>query len=272
MTIKTFIGMMLILATAGWVWLAKAPTSDYQLVWQDEFDGQGMPDSTKWRLDLGNGCPNLCGWGNNELQYYTAKSPDNVRLENGRLIITARKEGEQTANFTSAKLMTKSIVNWKYGRFEIRAKLPKGRGTWPAIWMLPDLERPIKWPDDGEIDIMEHVGFREGYIHGTIHTKYANHMLGTEKGGEVLVEDATQAFHTYTLEWDENSLKWFIDGQQYHQINRSALKPEDWTFDKEFYLLLNLAVGGNWGGKEGIDPHIWPQTFEIDYVRVYQKQ
>lgn len=237
-----------------------------QLVWQDEFDGSSL-DSSKWQVVEGDGCPANCGFGNNELQYYTAQ---NATVSKGLLTITGKKDSMGGKAFTSAKLVTKGKGDWKYGRIEVRARLPKGTGTWPAIWMMPTLDRKTSWPRDGEIDIMEHVGYDHGTVHGTIHTEAYNHRMGTQKSATIAVPDVSEVFHTYSLEWDEQALTWLIDGNEYLTLAKNDEGYEGWPFDHPYHLILNLAVGGDWGGKEGVDEHIWPQTFEIDYVRIYQ--
>src|SRR6056297_1535987 len=187
----------------GWLCLLLMLTgsmahAQYHLIWQDEFDGQGHPDSSRWNYEVGGH-----GWGNEELQYYTEERLKNARLENGRLVIEAHKENYRTAEYTSARLTTTHKGEWTYGRIEVRAKIPAGRGTWPAIWMLPTewIYGDGSWPDNGEIDIMEHVGYDPGVIHGTIHTDAYNHMDGTQKSGQIEVPDAMDAFHTYSIEW-----------------------------------------------------------------------
>ena len=253
---------------------SKAQKEDaYQLVWADEFDYNGLPDSTKWIFEFGDGCPELCGWGNNEAQYYSKERLDNARVKDGALIIEARKDDYKTREYSSAKIMSKGIGDWQYGKFLIKAKLPEGRGTWPAIWMLPTLDRPLDWPLDGEIDIMEHVGYDQGTVHGTIHTEAYNGMIGTQKSGQVQIPDASEEFHEYGVEWTEDKLVWTLDGEPYFELENPGKTAEEWPFNENpYHLILNLAVGGKWGGKEGIDPEIWPQALEIDYVRVYQKK
>ncbi|MBL7845150.1 MAG: glycoside hydrolase family 16 protein [Cyclobacteriaceae bacterium] len=242
----------------------------YTLVWSDEFNYSGSPDSTKWNYDLGDGCPNVCGWGNNELQFYT-NNPKNVRVENGVLIIEAHNDSLGGKPYTSTRIVSKNKGDWLYGRIEVKAKLPRGKGTWPAIWMLSTDWSYGGWPESGEIDIMEHVGFDPGVIHGTIHTKKYNHISQTQKEGIITIEDCQDEFHRYTIDWQENKIDFFVDDQLYHSVVRN---PEDdftgWPFDKRFHLIMNIAVGGNWGGMQGIDDSIWPQRMEVDYVRVYQ--
>ncbi len=237
------------------------------LVWADEFNYTGLPDSTKWSYDVGGH-----GWGNQELQYYTNKRSENARVENGKLIIEARKESYEGNDYTSARLVTRNKGDWAYGRIEVRAKLPAGTGTWPAIWMLPTewIYGNGDWPDVGEIDIMEHVGHREGYIHGTIHTHDFNHMDGTQQGDEIFIGDAVDTFHVYAIEWTENKIEWYVDNIKYFTFNNNGDGWSAWPFDHPFHLIMNIAVGGTWGGEQGVDDSIFPQKMELDYVRVYK--
>jgi beta-glucanase (GH16 family) len=237
----------------------------WQQVWSDEFNYHGLPDSTKWSNDVGGH-----GWGNNELQFYTQKRLENARVENGNLVIEARKETWQGKNYTSARLVTKNKGDWQHGKIEVRAKLPRGRGTWPAIWMLASTT-PLKWPDDGEIDIMEHVGFDQGVIHGSIHSKKYNWVIGNGKTATVTVPDCSEQFHLYGLEWDKDSLKILVDNKVYLAVANEHTGYDAWPYDNKMHLLLNIAVGGNWGGQKGVDDTIWPQKMEIDYVRVFQR-
>lgn len=240
------------------------------LVWEDNFNTDGLPDTKKWSFDIGDGCPKLCGWGNNELQYYTDADSKNARVENGNLIIEAHKNSEQSRDYSSARLVTKNKGDWKYGTIEIRAKLPQGKGTWPAIWMLPTVSNYGGWPASGEIDIMEHVGYAPDSIFGTVHTTAFNHMIGTQVGSQILISDAETAFKTYAIDWNENEITWSIDGIQYHSFKNENKTTKEWPFDQPFHLILNIAVGGNWGGKYGVDETIWPQRMEIDWVKVWK--
>ncbi len=250
-----------------------AACSDFnnkELVWSDEFDYTGLPDSSKWNYDLGDGCPNVCGWGNNEAQYYTADNK-NVRVENGVLIIEAHKDSLGGKAYTSTRIVSRKKGDWTYARIEVRAKLPKGKGTWPAIWMLPTDWEYGGWPASGEIDIMEHVGHNPGQVHGTIHTEAYNHIKRTQKEGTIHLPDAQEEFHVYAINWTKNKIDFMVDGNTYHTVKRD--KKDDhtgWPFDKRFHLVMNIAVGGFWGGMQGIDDSIFPQKMEIDYVRVYQ--
>ena len=233
-------------------------------MWADEFNYKGLPDSAKWNYDVGGH-----GWGNNELQYYTRASLNNARVEKGCLIIEARKEKIDSNRYSSARLVTKGKGDWSYGRIEVRAKLPQGIGSWPAIWMLASTT-PLKWPDDGEIDIMEHVGHNPGFIHFSIHTKKFNHGIGTQKTDTLYVQDAMKTFHVYAMQWNEQRMQWFVDGKQVFEIQKEGNSKDAWPFDQSFHLLLNIAIGGNWGGQKGVDNSIFPQQMRVDYVRVYQ--
>lgn len=238
----------------------------WQLVWSDEFNYKGLPDTSKWNYDIGSDD----GWGNNELQYYTYKKMENARVENGNLLIEARKEKKDSFNYTSARLLTKGKASWQYGKIEVRAKIPKGRGSWPAIWTLADNIKA--WPDDGEIDIMEHVGFHQGYIHGSIHCKKYYHSIGTQKTDTVFVPDCSSAFHVYSLEWDKELIQVAVDGKVFFSFANEKKGYAYWPFDNKMFLILNIAVGGNWGAQKGIDDTIFPIQMQVDYVRVYQKK
>ena len=237
---------------------------EWKLVWSDEFDYTGLPDSRKWSYDVGGN-----GWGNRESQYYTNARLENARVENGKLIIEARRERFLGNDYTSARLITKGKGDWTYGRIEVRAKIPRGTGTWAAIWMLASTD-PLRWPDDGEIDIMEHVGFDPNVIHGTIHTKLYNGMLGTQRGDKVRINTAQDEFHNYIIDWDINRIEWYVDGNKYFTYGNINSNKDTYPFMSNFHLLLNIAIGGAWGGQRGIDDTIFPQKMEIEYVRVYQ--
>lgn len=243
-------------------------SSKYELVWEDDFEGSTI-DENRWTAIEGNGCPDLCGFGNNELQYYSGEDT-NLQVNDGKLIIEARREAQGESEYTSAKVVTKGKGDWKYGKIVVRAKVPYGRGTWPAIWMLPTMEGDRKWPLDGEIDIMEHVGYNQGTVYGTIHSQKYNHKIGTQKVDSIPVPDAHEKFHDYSLVWDAKGMTWAVDDEPYFSLEKGDEGYEGWPFDQPYHLILNLAVGGGWGGKMGIDESIWPQTLEIDYVKVYQ--
>jgi beta-glucanase (GH16 family) len=233
-------------------------------VWQDEFEYTGAPDPAKWGYDTGGG-----GWGNNELQFYTSETK-NARVEGGLLTITAIKEKKETRDFTSARLVSKNKGDFLYGRVEARAKLPVGRGTWPAIWMLPTDWAYGGWPASGEIDIMEHVGFDPAKVHVTVHTKAYNHSIGTQKGKNKVIPTAMTDFHRYRIDWTPENIRGFIDDEEVFFFPNEKSGADTWPFDKRFHILLNLAIGGNWGGAQGVDESIFPATFAIDYVRVYK--
>ena len=244
----------------------------WRLVWSDEFDYTGLPDPAKWGYDVGGH-----GWGNQELQNYTASRKENARVEDGRLIIEARRDGSREQKYTSARLVSKGKGDWTYGRFEVKAKLPSGRGTWPAIWMLASSKSYGErfWPDNGEIDIMEHVGFDPDVVHGSAHTKAYYHSIGTQKTAKTSVPNSRTEFNVYAVEWTPEEIRWYVNDKQYFTFsNERRTNPtagyRQWPFDKPFHLILNVAVGGTWGGAHGIDDSIWPQRMEVDYVRVYQ--
>jgi len=248
---------------------SEAP-SERKLVWQDEFNGTGLPDSTKWGYDLGSGCPNLCGWGNNELQYYTAHRPENARVENGLLLIEARREKWlESKNYTSARLVSKNKGEWKYGRMEARIKCPGGRGTWSAFWMLPTDWKYGGWPHSGEVDIMEHVGFKSDTVYATAHTAAFTNTNGTENTRGFFLPDTESAFHVYAVEWRPDRMDFFVDDVRFNTFLNQNKTSAEWPFDQRFHLILNLAVGGNWGATKGVDETIWPRRMEVDYVRVY---
>ncbi|MCF7740193.1 MAG: glycoside hydrolase family 16 protein [Candidatus Marinimicrobia bacterium] len=238
----------------------------WKMVWHDEFTADSL-NTMLWKYETGGH-----GWGNNEEQYYTDRS-ENSYVKDENLIIKAIKEKYENSEYTSARLNTRQ--GWTYGRFDIRAKLPSGRGTWPAIWMLPD-EWTVgtgQWPGVGEIDIMEHVGYDPGQVHASIHTEDYNHVKGTQKTAQIFNSSVFSDFHVYSLEWDKNSIKISMDDFLYFTYEKeSDADWETWPFTQDFHIILNLAIGGSWGGVEGIDNDIFPAEFKIDYVRVYEKQ
>ncbi len=246
-----------------------AKPANWKLVWSDEFDKDGLPDPAKWEYDIDR---NKQGWHNNELQYYAKARPENTRVANGKLIITARREALSAAPdyggqaYTSGRLFTRGKADWTYGFFEIRAKLPCGLGTWPAIWTLGTKGA---WPDDGEIDIMEHVGKKPGEVLGTIHTAAYNWTLQTQKSATTRVEDACAAFHNYQLTWTANEIAVGVDDKIFFRIaNPGDGDRRKWPYNDPQYLLLNVAIGGDLGGP--VDDAIFPVQMEVDYVRIYQ--
>lgn len=241
--------------------------ADYELIWVDNFDSTAL-DNSKWRaVNKGD------GFGNNEKQYYTDRD-ENLYFQDGKLVIRAIKEyyegPKYSRDYTSAKIQTKNKVNFKYKSIRVRAKLPAGTGTWPAIWMLGSNIDEVSWPACGEIDIMEHVGFDPGAIHGTIHCDKYNGMDGTHKGGSIQVSDFASTYHTYRIDWYNNKIDWYVDDNKYFTYHKEEGAPwRSWPFDQEFFLILNLAIGGNWGGIEGIDDSIFPVEMKVDWVKIY---
>lgn len=240
-------------------------SAERKLVWSDEFNGAGLPDSSKWTYEQGR-------VRNREAQFYTASRAENARLENGHLVIESRKERWQGADYTSASLTTEGKREFLYGRIEVRAKLPKGRGTWPAIWMLGANMPKVGWPACGEIDILEHVGFDPDVVHANVHTGAYNHAQGTGKGNNTRVAGVMDGFHVYALEWTPARLEFSVDGRVYFTYLNDGAGDRSWPFDKPQYLILNTAIGGAWGGRKGIDDTVFPARYEIDYVRVYEPE
>lgn len=234
--------------------------------WADEFDYEGLPDESKWGYDVGS---ENNGWGNNELQYYTENRPDNVWVANGVLTITANKEGYEGFDYTSTRLVSRGKGDFLYGRFEVSAKIPSGRGTWPAVWMLPTDRAYGGWPASGEIDVLEHVGYDPDVVHISVHTHAYHHSIGTQKTAKRKVENSMTAFHRYRVDWTPDYIRGYVDDVQLFEFTNEGSGYQTWPFDKRFHWLINLAVGGNWGGQQGIDDTAFPAHFEIDYVRVY---
>jgi beta-glucanase (GH16 family) len=245
---------------------------EWTLVWSDEFDVDGRPDPAKWGYEEGF-------IRNHEAQFYT---PKNARVERGVLVIEARKErltatkkgggrGRTFAEYTSASLTTRGKAAWTYGKIEVRAKLPTGRGTWPAIWLLGrDIDK-VGWPKCGEIDVMENVGFDPDTIHVNVHTERFNHVRKTNKGSQLKLEKPYAGFHVYAAEWTPKAIDFFVDSKKVFTFENDGTGPASWPYDRPHFLILNLAIGGDWGGQKGIDDAIFPQRMEVDYLRVYQK-
>jgi beta-glucanase (GH16 family) len=255
--------------------------SGWKLVWADEFNQTGLPDPANWNYEAGF-------VRNREAQYYTEGRLENACLTNGCLVIEARKEqfknpgfdamantndwqrSREFAAYTSASLTSKE--SWTYGRIEVRAKLPAGRGVWPAIWTLGTNIGTVGWARCGEIDMMEMVGYKPNMIYGHIHTEESVTTKKVKDGTGIKVPGVSDHFHVYAVEWDTNQIAFFVDKHKYYTYHRSSDTEASWPFDKPQYLILNLAIGGAWGGAKGIDDAIFPQRFYIDYVRVYQRQ
>lgn len=237
----------------------------YELVWSDEFSYEGAPDSEKWGYDVGG-----TGWGNHELQYYTAG--ENVQVADGLLTIALRKEEVGGMDYTSTRLVSRQRGDWLYCKVEVSAKLPSGLGTWPAIWMLPTDWHYGDWPASGEVDIMEHVGYDQDVIVQSIHCN--QYYAGNSKSSSRTVNGVSEDFHTYAVEWLPDRIIFSVDGNVTWSYEPSKLTSQPtadyWPFDQRMHLLINLAFGGDWGGAHGIDDSILPVEYQIDYVRVYQ--
>lgn len=237
--------------------------------WSEEFDGQRI-DMKSWRFDTTR---NKLGWYNNERQYYAADRTRNARIENGALVIEARREALKAKRdwggqeYSSAKLVSRTARG--YGFYEVRAKLPCARGTWPAIWLLPD---GGNWPDEGEIDLMEMVGWQANVVHATLHTALFNHTRGTQRGAEVALPTSCSEFHTYQLDWGRDAITIGIDGRGYMRVaNDQPGGKGAWPFTRPYKLILNLAIGGDWGGAKGVDDAALPQRMTVDYVRYWAR-
>jgi beta-glucanase (GH16 family) len=241
----------------------KPDPAKWQLVWSDEFDKDGPPDSSKWTIEQNNK-----GGGNRELQAYT-DSPNNIRVENGNLVIEARKEKSGGMQYTSGRMNSRGKAEFTYGRIEARIKLPHGRGIWPAFWMLGT--GGSGWPRCGEIDIMEYVGYQPGEVHGTVHTGAFNHMKGTQQGNHTTIGDCEDQYHVYAVEWYSKGMRFFVDGQHYFTFARQGDDDDKWPFDKPAFIIFNFAVGGDWGGIKGVDASVYPQKMLVDYVRAYKQ-
>ncbi|MDP2891034.1 MAG: family 16 glycosylhydrolase [Bacteroidota bacterium] len=237
----------------------------YVKVWSDEFNKPGLPDSTKWDYEVGK-------IRNAELQYYTYKRSENARIQDTVLIIEARKEPFQGASYTSASLVSRYKGDWLYGKFEIRAKVPTGKGTWPAIWMMPTDSEYGGWPKSGEMDIMEYVGMNANNLYYTAHFEGTNGSGHQSSGTQTTYNQPYSKFITFTFVWSPTKLEWYADGVKKYTYNKPSGDYRVWPFDKMFYMILNLAYGGSWGDQKGHDDTKLPHKFLIDYVRVYQLQ
>lgn len=239
-------------------------STDYTLVWSDEFNGSNI-NTSDWTFETGAG-----GWGNQELQNYT--NGDNATIVDGKLVLTAKKvnNNKVAGSYTSTRMITMGKKEFTYGKIEVSAKLPSGTGIWPAIWMLGGNINSVSWPACGEIDIMEYVGFEPDVVHGTVHTPAGYGANGN--GSSKSLTTAEEEFHTYGILWTEQSIKFYVDTPDnlVHTYNPNTKTADNWPFDKPHFFIFNIAVGGTWGGAQGIDNAIFPQTMEIDYVRVYQ--
>ena len=243
--------------------------TQWELVWSDEFDYKGVPDPNKWGYERGF-------VRNDELQYYTDR-PENVRVDGEHLIIEARQDSAvingEVREITSASVTTRGQQAWQYGKVDISAKLPNGLGTWPALWMLGENIATVNWPLCGEIDIMENVGYNADTVFTTIHTETYNHTRGTQKIAGTYLPSGDNEFHTYGIEWNARQIDFLIDDARVFTVSKQARDGvEEWPFDQPFFLLMNFAFGGGWGGVQGVDKSVLPQQYFIDYVRVYQAE
>ncbi|MCU0357876.1 MAG: family 16 glycosylhydrolase [Cyclobacteriaceae bacterium] len=233
------------------------------MVWADEFEGTVL-NASSWTYEIGNGCDvGICGWGNNELQRYT-NSSDNSKLENGRLVITARKEG--ATNYTSARIKTQEKRVFTHGRVDVRARLPKGQGIWPAIWMLGTNITTVSWPNCGEIDIMELVGHQPKVVHGTVHFFDGSYKFSSSSTS-LSTGDFSDQFHVFTIMWDFNKIEFFVDNKLYKTFTNAGI--QNYPFNNPFFFIMNIAVGGNWPGSPD-DTTVFPQEMVVDYIRVFQ--
>ena len=231
-----------------------------KLVWEENFSEPVLNESV-WNFELGDGCPNLCGWGNNERQVYTTK---NHEIKNGNLIIHAKKEGN---SYTSTKITTKDKKIFQYGRMEARAKLPVGHGIWPAFWMLGQNISQVGWPKSGEIDILEYIGREPHMVFTTLHTQDSHgNSINTKKTSFPNIEEG---FHVFALDWTKDKMDFFVDDVLVYTFQPEIKNENTWPFDKPFYFILNVAIGGNFGGP-AVDDTVFPQDFIVDYIKVYQ--
>ena len=242
----------------------------WALVWNDEFDGPAL-NLEKWSYEIGGH-----GWGNNELQYYS-DDDSTAFIQDGKLVIRADLVPQGTGSsdnlryFSSARLRTSGKGDWRYGRIEVKAKLALGQGIWPAIWMLPTDWMYGGWPESGEIDIMEHVGYDPGRVHGSIHTGSYNHKINTQRGGSKLLDKISSKFYVYAIEWYEDRIDFLIDDAKYFSFQNDGKNDfNTWPFNQRFHLLINIAVGGNWPGSPD-ETTQFPTEMEVEYVRVYEK-
>src|SRR5690554_3812882 len=246
---------------------------NWELVWSEEFNYTGFPDASKWSfVDWAPG--NV----NNELQRYVPNRWENARVENDALVIEAHRDWHNGSEYSSARIHSSGKASWTYGRIEARIKLPGGWGTWPAFWMMPEdptrfgfnEEEGWYWPNCGEIDIVEYVGHDPGWVHGSVHSLWYNFKYNTQRTGKTYVGNAESAFNLYAIEWFPDRIDYFVNNQKYYTVYNDNAGWQSWPFDDDFHIILNLAVGGVWGGSQGVDPNIWPRRMEVDYVRVYK--
>jgi len=236
----------------------------WTLVWQDEFDGPEI-DESKWVFEK-----KQPGWVNHELEAYTGNRRENARIEGGYLILEARHDNFEGNEYTSGRIRTEGKASWQTGRFEAKIQLPGGLGSWPAFWLMPD-DQTKGWPACGEIDIMEEVGFDPDTIHATTHSTAYNWKSSTQRTATATASGAVTRDHVYAMEWFDDRIDVFLDGVKYFTSKNDGTGEDAWPFDKKFHIILNVAIGGDWGGAQGVDPNVWPRQMRVDYVRVYRK-
>ncbi len=262
------LGLLSLSACGGSSNLAQqqAPASaqqGWELVWADEFATDKL-DMQSWKIETGGD-----GWGNHELENYTARK-ENIRLENGMLVIEARKEKFAGNDYTSARIKTADLREFTYGRFEARIKIPAGQGVWPAFWMLGNDASALGWPERGEIDIMENIGKEAATTYGTLHGPGYYGATGFGSSKKLTQGKLADDFHVYSVEWDAEQIRWYLDGNLYHQASPNVV-PGKWVFNHGFFIILNLAIGGDWPGKPDESTQ-FPQQMLVDYVRVYSRK
>ena len=254
----------ILISNAGY----EAPTSypGYTLVWKDEFNGNSL-NTSDWTYETGDGCPN-CGWGNNELQYYT-NSSENLFFQDGKMIIEAKPQNVGGKQYSSARIKTEGKKAFKFGRIDFRAKLPKGKGIWPAFWMMPQNNTFGTWPRSGELDIMELIGNEPAKVYGTLHFGPGPGSTQISKNYTLPSGTFNDEFHVFSIEWKQDEIKWFVDGNLFSTAKRSDFNGNNYPFNEDFFFIINLAVGGNWPGNPDTFT-TFPQWYIVDYIRVYQ--
>lgn len=244
-----------------------APTSyaGYTLAWSDEFNTPSL-NAANWAFQNGNGCPALCGWGNSELEYY---AENNLTFQNGKMVIEARKENVGGSSYTSSKILSTGKKTFKFGRIDFRAKLPKGKGIWPAFWMMPESSVYGSWPKSGELDIMEYLGHETNKTYGTLHFGPGPGSTQIGKSHVLPTGNFSDEFHVFSLIWKQDQIQWLVDGNVYGTANKVDFGANNYPFNEQFYFIINLAVGGQWPGSPDAST-TFPQWMIVDYVRVYQ--
>lgn len=257
--------LLVLIVIVGFSCTSNNSTDKYELIWSDEFNYEGLPDSTKWDYEEGF-------VRNKESQYYTKKRLKNTFVKEGVLTIKSFKEEYKDASYTSGSINTLGKFSFKYGKIEVRAQIPTGLGSWPAIWMMGDNIRTIGWPKCGEIDVMENVGHDPHRVWATAHTPHSvsAKKIDYVRGGSTVCKEVYNDYHKFSMQWTPDSLQFYFDDKMFSHYAKFNNSPETWPFDEKMYILLNTALGGTWGGK--IDDSIFPLEFKIDYVRVYQKK